>query len=161
MNLIQRFKDKSFLAIFGLCLFGGLIFTVNAVTNVDVIKIEQQHANGLPVQWLCFLAILVSILVAIMTYIPYKRDKTRTIFNALILYEVMFIFWSTTLFHTRSNRATATLTGMVFIVTTLWLGWACYHLDKNSIWMFIIALIWAVYMQNYTLGVDAHPWIAK
>lgn len=158
MKIRKQINDRVFLALLVMCTFGGIVFIANAILNTDIIKIEDQYSGGLPVVLLCFIGILVSILVAFMIYVPFKNDKTSTTLVALVLYELAFIFWSTTLFHSRVDRGTSLLAGILFIVATIWLGWICYNLDKNTIYIFIVTLLWSLYVENYTLNVDAHPW---
>ena len=160
MDLVRRFTDRTFWAILIMCLFGSIVFIANAVLNVKVVQLEQEYNNGLPIEWLCFLSVLVSLLLAVMVYNPIKCDKTTIVLVALVLYQVAYIWWSTTLFHNKTNRSTAMLTGMGVIVAVLWLGWCSYNLDKNTIYFTLVVLAWALYLENYTFNIEAHPWVS-
>lgn len=96
-----------------------------------------------------------------MVYKPYIVDTahhSNIVLIAVILYELGLVFWSLSLFHSRINRGTAGVAGIALLATTVWLGWVCYHFYPDTIYIFLLLLLWSLYLQDYTFNVDAHPW---
>lgn len=143
-------------------LIGAILLLVNAWVNLQVVDIEVKYSHGITIWAFLAISIVLAILLAHMVYRPYLVDTANGKYNiitALFLYVLAQIFWSTTLFHSRINRGVAGIASIIWFASTVWLGWLCYHFFKDTIFIFMLLLIWNFYIQIYTLNVDAHPWI--
>lgn len=144
-----------------LCLLGAVVFMINAWSNITVVEIETIYGNGISIGWFLVITLLLAVLTAHMVYKPYILDTNNgrsVVMQALIMYIAAQIFWSLALFHSRVNRGTAGLAAVLLLAATVWLGWVCYHFVKDTIFIFLLLLIWCLYLQDYTYNVDAHPW---
>lgn len=156
-------RSKEFLAILLFTLFGAIIFFLNARSNIEVVEIEQEFANGLSIGWFLVISLIIAVLLAHMVYKPYMVERAmgrNTILVAVIMYVVAEIAWSLTLFHTRINRGTAGIASILLLAATVWIGWICYQYFKETIFIFLLLLAWVFYLQDYTYNVDSHPWRA-
>ncbi|CAH6419710.1 Hypothetical protein HVR_LOCUS786 [uncultured virus] len=162
LTLEEQIKSKEFGAILAVCLLGAGIFILSAASNSQIVDIEYIYGNGLSIGWFLVINIILAVATAHMVYRPYILDRANgknIILWALILYVVAQIAWAVALFHSRINRGTAGVAIILFLAATVWLGWTCYHLDKGTIYIFLVLLFWCFYLQTYTSNVDAHPWI--
>ena len=161
LTIQSQLNSPIFGAILIFCLLGALVTIINIYDNQVIVNIEVQFGYGITVVWFLILSLLAAVLLAHMVYKPYIIDRangSNAILYALIFYVVAEIVWSTSLFHSRVNRGVATLASVLLLATIVWLGWACYHLVKESIYIFLILLIWCFFLQDYTYNVNAHPW---
>ena len=143
-------------------LIGAIFLIVNAFTNYEIVEIEVYNSIGVTLTWYVIISIIVAILTAHMLYKPYILDSyanQKTVLYALIYYELAYAYWSTTLFKSRLERGQALVASVILLGTTIWLGWVCYHFDNNSIFIFLLLLVWCFYLQYYTYNVNLHPWI--
>lgn len=157
-----QFSSRDFLYILVFNILTAMILIINLSVNSEVVDIEQKHAYGLPLIWFIILTIITSLITAHMVYFPFVIDRELgnfTVIYALYLYLISQIFWSVTLFFTRTSRSTGAFASFLMLAALVWLGWVCYHYDRNSIYIFLILLIWTFYLQFYTLNVEAHPWL--
>jgi hypothetical protein len=161
LTLEGQLTSNIFGAILIFCLIGAFVFIINIYTNQEIVDVEVKYGYGFTVGWFFALSLLGAILLAHMVYKPYILDRANgssVILYALIFYILAEIFWSTALFHSRINRGVATLAGIFLLAATVWIGWACYHFVKESVYIFLILLIWCFFLQEYTYNVDSHPW---
>lgn len=162
LSFDEEIRSKQFGAILIICLAGAAIFMVNAWLNIRIVEIETTYGNGISIGWFLVITMLLAILTAHMVYKPYIIDRANgrsVVIQALIWYVFSQMFWSAVLFHSRSNRTTGGIAGFTLLATTIWLGWTCYNLNKESIYIFLLLLLWALYLQIYTYDVNSHPWV--
>lgn len=161
LTLQGQVENTNFLALLVFCLAGAIVFMINVYTNSEIVDVEIQHGSGITVTSFLIIAILAALLTAYMVYKPYMIDRANggnIVLYALILYVVAQIFWSLTLFHSRLNRGIPELAGILFLAATVWLGWVCYNLAPDSVYIFLLLLAWCFYLIIYTYNVDSHPW---
>jgi hypothetical protein len=144
-------------------LIGAIFLIVNAFTNYEIVEIEVYNSMGVTLTWYVVISIIVAILTAHMLYKPYILDSyanQKTVLYALIYYELAYAYWSTTLFKSRLERGLPLVASVILLGTTIWLGWVCYHYDKNTIYIFLILLLYTLYLQIFTIYVSHNPWTA-
>jgi hypothetical protein len=159
----NQLSSHEFLVILTLVFVGVVAFMANALSNPEIVDIEARYGWGVPMVWLLVLVSIVGILTAQMVYQPYILDRANNryvVITALVLFIFAQIFWSLALFHSRINRGTAGLAGVLLLAATVWLGWVCYHFVPQIIVIFLVLLAWTFYLQAYTYNVDAKPWNA-
>ena len=157
----NQINNKYFISILILTIFGALIFIINAYTNKDIVEIEVYYDRGVTLVWYIILGIMFAILTAHMVYKPYILDSYnngKKVLYALIFYELAYMYWSTTLFKSRVERGLALVASVFLVAATIWLGWVCYHYDKNTIYIFILLLLFSLYLQIFTIYVAHAPW---
>jgi len=162
LTIKDEVKNPIFAALLVWCLLGAAVFLYSAGSNIEIVNIEVNYGNGISYGWFFVITTLLAILTAHMVYRPYILDRINgsyIIMQAVIIYVVAQMFWGITLFHSRIHRGTAEVGSIFLIAGTVWLGWTCYHLVPESIYIFLLLLIWSFYLMNYTFNVDAHPWI--
>jgi hypothetical protein len=143
------------------CIFGAVVLIANIYSNSDIIDIEVQYGYSITVGWFVVLSLIIAVLSAHMTYKPYVIDRAggnNVILYALIFYILTYIIWATTLFNSRTNRGVPGLASLFLLATTIWLGWSCYNLYPDTIYIFLILLAWSLFIIEYTFNVESHPW---
>lgn len=161
LTIQGQFQSQIFLAILVLCLAAAVVFMINVYTNSKIVEIEVEAGSGITVTSFLIIAVLAAFLTAYMAYKPYMIDRARggnIVLYALILYFIFQIFWSLTLFHSRLNRGVPEIAAVIFLAATIWLGWVCYNIVPDSIYIFLLLLAWCFYLVIYTYNVDTHPW---
>ena len=163
LSFNSQLSNKYFLALLVITLIGAIMLILNAFTNYEIVEIEVYNSIGVTLTWYVIISILVAILTAHMLYKPYVLDSyanQKTVLYALIYYELAYVYWSTTLFKSRLERGQALVASVILLGTTIWLGWVCYHYDKNTIYIFLILLLYTLYLQLFTVYVAHNPWKA-
>ena len=163
LSFNNQLTNKYFLALLVITLIGAIMLILNAFTNYEIVEIEVYNSIGVTLTWYVIISILVAILTAHMLYKPYVLDSyanQKTVLYALIYYELAYVYWSTTLFKSRLERGQALVASVILLGTTIWLGWVCYHYDKNTIYIFLILLLYTLYLQLFTVYVAHNPWKA-
>lgn len=158
----SQLRSNDFIAILVLLLGSAIVFIANVGSNMNVVDFENQNWFGLTVGWFIVLSIIMAVLVAHMVYKPYKIDKSngkRYVMWAIIYFVIAQVFWAIATFHAQVDGGTAGIAGYLLLAATVWLGWVCYNLNKSTIYIFLILLIWTFYLQAYTYDVNVHGWI--
>jgi len=157
----NQLNNKYFKSLLIITLFGALIFIVNAYTNQEILDIEVYYDRGVTLVWYIIFGFICAILTAHMVYKPYILDSYnngKKVLYALIFYELAYMYWATTLFKSRVERGLALVASVFLVAATIWLGWVCYHYDNNTIYIFIIILLFSLYLQVFTIYVAHAPW---
>lgn len=160
-DITTTLTSKPFGAILVLCVLTAIGFLGSINANRNIVEIEQKASGGLSLPWFIVIGVIAAFLTALMVYKPYTIDTqndSRVIINALLYFLIVQLFWSIALFHSRINRGTATFASTVMLAALVWLGWACYNLVPESVYIFLLLLAWCFYLIMYTYNVDAHPW---
>lgn len=153
--------SKPFGAILVLCVITAIGFLGSINSNRNIVEIEQKASGGLSLPWFIVISVSAAFLTAFMVYKPYIVDSandSRVIIHALLYFLIAQLFWSIALFHSRISRGTATFASTIMLAALVWLGWACYNLVPESVYVFLLLLAWCFYLIIYTYNVDAHPW---
>ena len=156
-----EFTSPIFGSLLSLSLIGAGAFVANAFTNQSLIEIQETRGEGLNVWVFMILMVISAILVAHCCYRPYVIDtenKRQVVLLALFLYILAQAFWSTALFHSQIDRGTATFSLVFLLSATVWLTWVCYNLNKSTIFVSLLLLVWTLYLCQYTFMVNSHPW---
>ena len=157
----NQINNKYFMALLVICLIGALLLIFNAISNKEIVEIEVLNNDSITLIWYILISVIIAILTAHMVYKPYIIDSylgKRKVLYALIYYELAYVYWATTLFKSRLNRGMALVAAIILLASTFWLGWVCYHIDNNSIYIFLLLLLYTIYLQNYTILVAHNPW---
>lgn len=161
-SIEEQLQSKEFLSLLIASLIAGAAFITNVYANRNIVTIEEKAAGGLSFQWFAIVIVIAAILTAFMVYKPYviaKEAGSNVVLVAFIIFLLLQVFWSLSLFHSRIDRGVATLMSIFYLAATIWFGWVCYHFVKESIFIFLLLLIWTIYCVNYTFNVAAHPYI--
>ncbi len=170
-----QLSSVEFTALLVFTLIGAIIFIISALINPYIIIIENIRAGGINLYWFIAIELVLAVLTAHMVYKPYLIEKSYRKYDdvpvesgfdrgdnyvmiALVLYVLMQIIWAVAMFHTRIEHGYAAVTIILYAITTVWLGWVCYHYDKSSIYIFIILLLWTFYLLLYTIDVTKRKW---
>lgn len=161
LSFAGQLKNRDFLAILVLLVTSAIIFIANVVSNMGIVNYENQQWYGLSIGWFIVMALIVALLVSHMVYKPYKLDKRNGghyVFWALIYFVIAQVLWAVACFHSQPEGGTVGLLGFILLAATVWLGWCCYNLDKSTIYIFILVLLWTFYLQAYAHDVNVHGW---
>lgn len=155
-TLQEELDSTIFKALVIWFLLGAGIVIFSMATNLRIIDHEVQKGSHLSFLWFIIISIIMALLGAHMAFRPYLIDRNRkssVVLYALIIYVVLQIMWGLSLFHMDIHDGSAGVFALGFISATVWLVWVCYHFFKDTIFIGILLIIWAVFIQDYTIRV--------
>lgn len=152
----EELDSTFFKALLVWFLLGAGVVIFSMATNLRIINNEINRGSQISFIWFIIISLIMAILGAHMTFRPYlidRNNKSSVVLYAVIIYIILQIMWGLSLFHMDLNEGSAGVFALGFISATVWLVWVCYHFFKDTIFIGLLLILWALFIQDYTIRV--------